>query len=126
MPTTPTIDTPLALQEAFAARFNARDLDGLLDLAEPDSAFVPEPGLLVTGEGYRAALVNYLSLDLPITLTPRHQLISGDLALLVGDWTIDGTGPDGSAVHLAGSTADVARHGDRGWRFVIDNPFGTA
>ena len=35
MPTTPTIDTPLALQEAFAARFNARDLDGLLDLAEP-------------------------------------------------------------------------------------------
>lgn len=42
------------------------------------------------------------------------------------DWTIQGTAADGQTVSLAGTTADVARRGADGWRFVLDNPFGTA
>jgi ketosteroid isomerase-like protein len=52
--------------------------------------------------------------------------VSGDIALLISDWTIRGKAADGSSVDLAGTTADVARRGADGWTYVIDNPFGTA
>lgn len=64
---------------------------------------------------------------MPISVTPRHTYVAGDLALLIVDWVIDGTGPDGARVHLEGTATDVARRGADGcWRYVIDNPFGTA
>lgn len=122
----PAIDNPTDLHPAWAACFNAGDVDGMLALAEPDSGFAPQPGTVVTGEDYRAALGGFLAMGLPIALTLRHSLVSGDIALLVYDWTITGTAADGSAVDLAGSTADVARRGADGWRYVLDNPFGTA
>lgn len=123
----PAIENPTDLHPAWAERFNAADVDGMLALAEPDSGFAPQPGLVVTGEEYRAALGGFLAMGLPINLTLRHSLVSGDIALLVYDWTIKGTAADGNEVDLAGSTADVARRGaDHNWRFVIDNPFGTA
>jgi ketosteroid isomerase-like protein len=122
-----TIDSPTDLHPAWADRFNAADVDGMLALAEPGSGFAPQPGVLVTGEDYRAALGGFLAMGLPIKLTLRHSLVSGDIALLVYDWTIKGTAADGNDVDLAGTTADVARRGDdNNWRFVLDNPFGTA
>jgi ketosteroid isomerase-like protein len=81
---------------------------------------------VVTGDAYRQALTGFVSLGLPITLTPKRQVVAGDLALLVLDWRIAGTTRGGDAVELTGTTADVARRGTHGWRFAIDNPFGTA
>lgn len=123
---TPQIAEATDLHPAWAERFNAGDVDGMLALAEPGSAFVPQPGHLVTGADYRAALEGFVAIGLPIDLTLRHALVSDDLALLVYDWTIAGTAADGQEVALQGSTADVARRGPEGWRFAIDNPFGTA
>lgn len=45
---------------------------------------------------------------------------------MIADWSLKGTGADGSDVDMSGSTADVARKGTDGWKFVIDNPFGTS
>ncbi|WDH77782.1 nuclear transport factor 2 family protein [Microbacterium esteraromaticum] len=120
-----TLDT---LNLAFAERFNARDLDGLMALNAPDVVFVPAPGQPVQGEAaVRGALEQFLSLNLPITMTVRHVFQTGEAGLAVADWTIEGTGPDGSQIALSGTTADVAVHDDEhGWRYVIDNPFGTA
>lgn len=120
-----TLDT---LNLAFAERFNARDLDGLMALNAPDVVFVPAPGQPVQGEAaVRGALEQFLSLNLPITMTVRHVFQTGETGLAVADWTIEGTGPDGSQIALSGTTADVAVHDDEhGWRYVIDNPFGTA
>ncbi len=62
-------------------------------------------------------------LDLDVT----RVLEVDDLALVVGVWSFDGTGPDGEPVHLEASNADVLRRQEDGtWRFVIDNPWGTA
>lgn len=120
-----TITNPTDLHPAWADRFNAGDLDGMLALAEPTSGFVPQPGALLTGDDYRSALAGFLSLGLPINLTLKHSLVVDDIALLIYDWTISGTS-DGNPINLAGTTADVARRGSDGWRFVLDNPFGTA
>ncbi len=122
----PAITQPTDLNAAWAERFNAADVEGMLALAEPGSAFVPQPGAVVTGDDHRGALEQFLSLGLPVNLTLRHSIVSGDIALLVCDWTITGTDRQGNTIDMAGSTADVARNSAEGWRFVIDNPFGTA
>ncbi len=57
-------------------------------------------------------------------LRVTRVLEADDLALVVGTWTFEGTGPDGEPVRLS---ADVLRRqADGTWRFVIDNPWGTA
>ncbi|WP_337002762.1 MULTISPECIES: YybH family protein [unclassified Microbacterium] len=115
------------LNLAFADRFNARDLDGLMALNTADVVFVPAPGTPVTGtESVRGALEQFLGLNLPITMTVRHVFEAAGTGLAIADWTITGIAPDGSAVALAGTTADVAVHDEEhGWRYVVDNPFGT-
>lgn len=125
----PSIVTELnQLNIAFAERFNARDLDGLMALNVADVVFVPAPGQPVVGEAnVRAALEQFLSRTLPITMTVRNVFQTGATGLAIADWSIEGTGPDGSEIALAGTTADVAVYdADHGWRYVIDNPFGTA
>ena len=121
-----TITNAPELHTTWVARFNTQDLDGMIALAEVGSVFVPQPGVVVEGEGVRAAEQQFLSLGLPIALKVRRVIVSGDIALLISDWTLKGKAADGSDVDLSGSTADVARRGPDGWKYVIDNPFGTA
>ena len=120
------INDPSQLHAVWAERFNAQDVDGLLDLCEPGFTFVPHPGAATTGGDARAALEQFLALGLPIQMSVRHVYVHDDLVLAVVDWTLQGTTRDGSEVAMSGSTADLARRGGDGWKFVIDNPFGTA
>ncbi|MFK4762558.1 YybH family protein [Microbacterium sp. ZW T5_45] len=78
----PTVTSPVTsldqLNLAFADRFNARDLDGLMALNLPDVVFVPAPGQPVTGESaVRGALEQFLGLNLPISMTVRRTFESG-------------------------------------------------
>ena len=91
-----TVKNANDLHTTWAARFNARDLEGMVALAEPDSSFVPQPGIVVTGEGVRKAEEQFLQMGLPITLVPRRAIVNGDIALLISDWTIKGKANDGS------------------------------
>lgn len=115
------------LNLAFADRFDARDLDGLMALNLPSVVFVPAPGQPVSGEvAVRGALEQFLGLNLPITMTVRRTFESEGIGLAVADWSITGTGPDGAEIALAGTTADVAVYSEEhGWRCAVDNPFGT-
>src|SRR5215467_4694954 len=68
-----------------------------------------------------------LSLGLPLEAKARHVFVADDIAQIVLDWSIDGTGPDGKHVHLGGSASDIVRRGADGlWRYLIDNSLGTA
>ena len=120
------ITDPHALHMAWAARFNARDVDGMLEFFEPDAVFVPQPGMPTTGEDSVNAMMGFLQAELPIKVTPRHIYVMGDIALAIVEWAIKGTTADGSDMDLQGTTADVLRKGREGWKFAIDNPFGTA
>ncbi|MFB7621050.1 YybH family protein [Kitasatospora sp. NPDC056181] len=111
----------------FAAAFGTGDPAAVQRVYEPGGVFVPAPGTAVTGPELAAANAEFLALGLPITVRPRHTYVADDIALLIVDWSISGTTPDGEDVHLEGTATDVARRGKDGrWRYVIDNPFGTA
>ncbi|YCK35772.1 YybH family protein [Actinomadura sp. ATCC 39365] len=120
-------ERPEDVPAVFAERFNTGDPAALAEVYESAAVFVPEPGTGLTGAAARAANERFQALGLPIAVRPRHVYATGDLALLIVDWVIDGTGHDGQPVHIEGTATDVARRGQDGrWRYVIDNPFGVA
>ncbi len=127
MTTMPIVAGPESVAAAFEQRFNAGDLEGLADLFEADAVFLPAPGQAVTTpEARRAALAQFLALRLPIRTRVRQAHAAGDAALLLVNWAIEGTAPDGQPVALRGTATDVVRRGPDGrWRYAIDNPFGT-
>ncbi|MGC5013913.1 YybH family protein [Streptosporangium sp. DT93] len=118
-------ETPEDVPAVFAERFNSGDPDALAEIYEDGAVFVAEPGSPLTGREAYDANAAFMALGLPITVSPRQVYSTGDLALLIVDWVIDGTGPDGTPVHLDGTATDVARRGRDGhWRYAIDNISG--
>ncbi|MFI8948532.1 YybH family protein [Streptomyces sp. NPDC053750] len=120
-------DRPEEVPAVFAERFNSGDPDALAQVYEDAAVLVPQPGAPATGPELRAANGRLQRLGVPISVRPRHVYRNGDLALLIVDWVIDGTDPEGRPVHVEGTATDVVRRGPDGrWRYVIDNPFGPA
>jgi uncharacterized protein (TIGR02246 family) len=119
--------TPAQVLESIVAGINAGDLESLMALYEGEAAFATQPGSLAPGaSGIRSALAGFISMNGTLDLEVTRVLEAGDLALVVGVWSFEGTGPDGEPVRLAARNADVLRRqGDGTWRFVIDNPWGT-
>jgi uncharacterized protein (TIGR02246 family) len=119
--------TPEQVLESIVTGINSGDLDSLMPLYESDGAFATEPGSLAHGgTGVREALGGFISMNGTLDLEVTRVLEVDDLALVMGVWSFDGTGPDGEPVQLQARNADVLRRQTDGtWRFVIDNPWGT-
>jgi ketosteroid isomerase-like protein len=119
--------TPEKVLEAIVDGINSGDLDSLMPLYERYAAFATQPGSLAHGApGISEALTGFISMKGTLDLEVTRVLEVGDLALVTGVWSFEGSGPDGEPVRLAASNADVLRRQTDGtWRFVIDNPWGT-
>jgi uncharacterized protein (TIGR02246 family) len=121
-----TTDRPEAVIERFSELLADGDLEAMMELYEPDAAFVPQPGAVVTGhEAIRAALEPFLSMSPRMHGEIEKVLRGGDTALVTNRWTLAGTAPDGSPVQMAATSADVVRRRpDGSWGIVIDDPWG--
>jgi len=119
--------TPEQVLETIVTGINSGDLDSLMPLYENQAAFASEPGSLAHGApGVSEALSGFIGMNGKLDLEVTRVLEVDDLALVVGVWSFNGTGPGGEPVELAARNADVLRRQDDGsWRFVIDNPWGT-
>jgi uncharacterized protein (TIGR02246 family) len=100
------------------------ELDQLVALYAPDALFVPEPGVQHRGrDAIRAALAALLELSPQMEARVAEVHLAGDTALVIVDWTLQGTAPDGSAVAQHGRSADVLRRESDGtWSVLIDHP----
>ena len=118
------LSTPQGLMRCFADRLNAADLNGLVALYEPSAVFEPQPGVVVRGhDEIRHALDELLAIKPTIVADTVQVLDAGDTALVVNDWALTGTAPDGTPVKQQGRSADVVRlQSDGRWLVVIDKP----
>jgi uncharacterized protein (TIGR02246 family) len=118
---------PRQLHELFGKFFNAKDTDGILSLYEPDAVLIAAPGSEPARgpEQIRAALDQFLAMDVKIEFGDAAVIAeSGDIALTHGSWKL--VTSDGQSAG-EGRTAEVSRRGADGtWRYVVDNPWGTA
>ena len=119
---------PEGVIPSLVERFNSGKVSAMMALHAPESVFIANDGRTITDHTEIAAeLERDLSLGLPLQAKARHVFVAGDIAEVVLDWSIDGTGPDGEHVHLGGSASDIVRRGSDGrWRYLIDNNLGTA
>jgi uncharacterized protein (TIGR02246 family) len=120
---------PHALTAAFTAALNAGDLDAILACFAPDATMRTPQGAVISGaEALRAEFAATVAAGAHLTNAPRLALPAGDGArLLVVDWTLAITAPDGTRATLTGTTANVARRSpDGGWRYTLLNPLGTS
>ena len=120
--------TPEQVLRSIVEGINSGNLDALMSLYEPQAAFATQPGSLVHGlQGIRGGLTGFIALNGTLDLEVTRVLEANDLALVIGVWSFEGTGPDGQPVRLRAQNADVLRRQpDGSWRFVIDNPWGTS
>ena len=119
--------TPAQVITDFAAALHDGRVDDAVALYEPDAAFIPQPGAepLHGLDQIRAALAGFAALRPTLTPDIRKVVQTGDIATVLNSWTLDGTAPDGSALRLSGTSADVLRRRpDGSWGLLIDDPWG--
>lgn len=123
-----TITDPAALPVLFEARLNAGDIDGVLALFAPDATMRTTTGAIISGrDALHREISGTIAAQGHLTNVPRNILGGGDTALLITDWTMEITTPDGTRIAPTGTTANVARQLPTGeWRFAVLNPLGTA
>jgi uncharacterized protein (TIGR02246 family) len=116
--------TPAALMRTFTDRVHAGDLDGLVALYEPAAVFEPQPGVVVEGrQAIRQALAELLALRPTMVAETVEVLQADDVALVINEWTMTGTAPDGGEVRQGGRSADVVRRQPSGtWLVLVDHP----
>ena len=119
---------PEGVIPSLIERFNSGKISAMMGLYDSEAVLIADDGRTVTDRAEIAAeLERDLSLGLPLGAKARHVFVADDIAQIVLDWSIDGTGPDGKHVHLGGSASDIVRRGADGlWRYLIDNNLGTA
>lgn len=119
---------PEGIVASLVERFKSGKASAMMALYEPEAVFIANDGRTITDHTEIAArLERDLKLGLPLKAKARHVFVADDIAQIVLDWSIEGTGPDGERVHLGGSASDVVRRGADGfWRYLIDNNQGTA
>lgn len=123
-----TAPSPADAVRLVSECISACDVDGALALYEPHAAFTPQPGEVVTGrDAIRQALEGFTALTPRLEGKIERVVESGDVALVLNRWTLEGTSPDGQAVEMAGLSADVVRRQRDGrWLVLIDDPWGGA
>jgi ketosteroid isomerase-like protein len=119
---------PEGVVPSLIERFNSGKISAMMGLYDSDAVLVADDGRTLTDRAeIAAALERDLRLGLPLQAKARHVFVAGDIAEIVVDWSIDGTGPDSKHIHLEGSASDIARRGADGlWRTLIDNRRGTS
>jgi ketosteroid isomerase-like protein len=121
------IVTPEALLNSQVEEFNKGNISFLMTLYEKDACFAFKPGQVVKDlERIRRTLQDFIGKGAKLEARIRRVLQAGNLALLITEWSLNGTEPDGRIINLTGrGTVVLRQQSDDTWLMVIENPWGT-
>jgi ketosteroid isomerase-like protein len=114
---------PAEASTLFERYFAEGDLDGLMSLYEEGAVFPTTHGTSTGHDEIRATLKAYLDSGAKLMFGTSLVFPAGELALIHTPWTMqmpDGASPEGATAEV------VRRQSDGSWKYVIDNPDGTA
>jgi len=112
------------LYDVWQERFNAGDLDGLVDLYTEDVTYLsPEGKYLIGKEAVRNDFEGLLAIKPTIVLGNRKHLLYGDIALTTNHWRMNFQNEDGALQEMTGGGIEVMQKqkSDGGWRYIIDD-----
>jgi len=121
------IKTPEELLDLQVEEFNIGNISFLMTLYEKEACFASKPGQDAKDvESIRKAFQSLIDMGCKLKAKPKRVLLASDLALLITEWSINGTEPDGKPINLTGrGTVVLRRQSDDTWLIVIENPWGT-
>jgi ketosteroid isomerase-like protein len=121
------IVTPEDLLNSQVEEFNKGNIRFLMTLYEKDVCFASKPGQVVKDlESIRRTLQDFIGKGAKLEAKVKRVLQAGNLALLITEWSLNGTEPDGRIINLTGRGIVVLRRqSDDTWLMVIENPWGT-
>jgi ketosteroid isomerase-like protein len=119
--------TPEDLLNSQVVEFNKGNIDFLMTLYEKDACIASRPGQVVKDqERIRRTFQDIIDMGGKLEARAKRVLSANDLALLITEWSINGTEPDGKPIHHTGKgTIVFRRQSDDTWLMVIENPWGT-
>ena len=120
--------TPQEMVSAWEQMISAGDIEGVLGFYPPDAVAVlpkDQGGPARGRDAVRQVLDQFLALKPTFEIVLNRSTEAGEVALIVGDWRLQGTDPDGNPLTMDGRFRDVLhRQPDGTWLIAIDNPFG--
>jgi ketosteroid isomerase-like protein len=118
----PAARRPEETVELVSAALSDGDLEAVLAQYERGAVLQPwAAGAGCNCGSLRDTIVDLMALRLPLSATVRAVLASGDLALVLGEREIAGTGPASERVWLSGSGSSVVRRQPGGtWCIVAE------
>jgi ketosteroid isomerase-like protein len=121
------IMTPEELLNSQVEEFNKGNIIFLMTLYEKDACFASEPGKVVKDlQNIRQTLQGFIDMGVKLEARVRRVLQTSNLAILITEWSINGTAPDGKPINLTGrGTVVLRQRSDGTWLMVIENPWGT-
>jgi ketosteroid isomerase-like protein len=119
--------TPEELLNLQVEEFNKGNVSFLMTLYEKDACFASKPGQIVKDlESIRQNLQSFIDMGGKLEARAKRVLQASDLALIITEWSINGTEPDGKPINLTGrGTVILRQQSDGTWLMVIENPWGT-
>jgi len=122
------VTDPVAFPREFDTALNKGDLERLVALYDGEAVLRVQSGEIHFGSAaVRAEMQQLIASKAKIANTLRYALRHGDIALIIVDYVLCLTAPDGSPVSSTGTATNVIRHhSEKGWRMIIANPQGTA
>ena len=120
--------TPKEFLKSYVEKFNAKNVNSLIDMYETDACFQVQPGQVVKGlRKYTSKSSGLIGMNGNLQSNVKGVIQASNLALVNTEWLFSGTGPDGKPLNIDGKATDVLRQQSDGtWRIVIDNPWGSS
>ena len=122
-----TVQDASKFPSAFDQALNAGDLEGLLSLYDERATIRTADSRVEQGHAaIRIEMNALIASKATLVNTTRHTFESGDTALIVVDWELGFSTPDGQRIERRGTATNVLRKDpEQGWRLLVANPQGT-